>query len=226
MSNLGVITLSRFNKKKFIDNTSFTEIKVEDNIGESIHIHIDNFRMNFTIKQFNELSEILNKSLLNIFEDHELIKKNMINMNFLPEISKHMGFYKYYKSEKIKISRLKVLNYINNNDFHIYKLKNSNYFKNNHSIEKINYFKNQYLKNKSITNLQIILFGNQNIIRDGQHRACAIYDIDPEQYVYVTRIMFEENYSKYKISNRSKKIFKIVKKIKNIYNKIKHKFIN
>ena len=59
MSNPGVITLANASSKK----GRFRRFVVEDNIGESIHLHIDNMRVDFTIEEFLEFSEITKKSL-------------------------------------------------------------------------------------------------------------------------------------------------------------------
>ena len=64
MSNLGVITLGSLKKNIFNKIRAFKELKIEDNIGESIHIHIDNFRIDLTIKQFSANLEEAAKQLI------------------------------------------------------------------------------------------------------------------------------------------------------------------
>ena len=49
MSNPGVIVLHSANCR----GTNFKRFQVEDNIGESIHIHVDNMRFDFTIEEFS-----------------------------------------------------------------------------------------------------------------------------------------------------------------------------
>ena len=52
MSNPAVITLDSVNSKK----GQFKRFVVEDNIGESLHLHIDNMRVDFTVNEFLEFS--------------------------------------------------------------------------------------------------------------------------------------------------------------------------
>ena len=57
-ANLFVQTLV---KEKISSKTDYhpDEIFIEDNVGESIHIHIRNLRFEFTIQDFRQLSEEL-----------------------------------------------------------------------------------------------------------------------------------------------------------------------
>ena len=41
----------------------------------------------------------------------------------------------------------------------------------------------------------IIVFNNQNIVRDGQHRAASIYVLAPEAVIPVQRWIFQDNVS-------------------------------
>ena len=49
MSNPGVIELFGFEFRNNFGNHSF---RVEDNIGEAIHFHFDNIRLDLTVKEF------------------------------------------------------------------------------------------------------------------------------------------------------------------------------
>ena len=64
MSNPGVINLFSIFKKTGIIN----RFQVEDNIGESIHIHINNFRIDLTIDEFYKLvNSFVRLSVVKIF---------------------------------------------------------------------------------------------------------------------------------------------------------------
>lgn len=56
MSNPGVIELFGFNFKNNLGSHNF---RVEDNIGESIHFHLDNIRLDFTVKEFRKIADDL-----------------------------------------------------------------------------------------------------------------------------------------------------------------------
>lgn len=221
MSNLGVITLSYF-KKNILNNIGFfKELKIEDNIGESIHIHIDNFRFDLTISEFNIFADCILDSLKNNFKDNILIKKKLIDDNFIAEIAVHLNYVENVIFEKIKIKELKVINYDSKNNIFINNIKSSFYFnrkKNSKSTEdKIIYFNNLLKNNKLQIDKQIVLFGKQNIIRDGQHRACVIFKDNPEREVIIKRVIFKKNYKKYLIKN-----YYIYKFIKSMYFKTKY----
>ena len=64
--NAGVVVLST----TFLQNTTMNgRLDIEDNIGEGIHIHYKNMRLDFTIKDFLHLAEACDKAL------HELYGK-------------------------------------------------------------------------------------------------------------------------------------------------------
>jgi|TARA_Y100000310_G_scaffold279708_1_gene298985 hypothetical protein len=58
--NAGVVVLST----TFLQNTTMNgRLDIEDNIGEGIHIHYKNFRLDLTIKDFLKLAEACDESL-------------------------------------------------------------------------------------------------------------------------------------------------------------------
>ena len=62
MSNPGVIVLS---KKKLDKKKSFI---VEDNIGEAIHLHYDDIRIDMTVKNYIELCDNVKESIQQLIE--------------------------------------------------------------------------------------------------------------------------------------------------------------
>ena len=58
--NIGMVLLSSKQLSAPIMNT---RLDIEDNIGESIHIHYKNFRFDFTVKDFIELAKSMDQSL-------------------------------------------------------------------------------------------------------------------------------------------------------------------
>ena len=62
-TNTGVIILS----SQQLNHADFsTRLDIEDNIGEGIHIHYKNMRLDYTIKEFLEFSEACKKALRTI----------------------------------------------------------------------------------------------------------------------------------------------------------------
>jgi hypothetical protein len=205
MSNPGV---------KYLTETKLTngkDLRIEDNIGEAIHIHYDEFRLDFSISEFIRFSEELNDSLNILIDNNEFkvesfdplflfdIADKLVDLNKieyttinlenlkvqkegflgLPVISglKESRVYKALKGETDDYYNYKQTNYVNqlNSDRLGSVLK---------SIEENGYpYKNQY----------IILFNNQDMIRDGQHRASSLLFLKGNIEVPVIRIHFNKN---------------------------------
>lgn len=192
MSNPAVIILDSVNKRK----GKFKRFQIEDNIGESIHLHIDNMRIDFTINEFLEFSQMLKDSLyeLDFLNGYSI---DDFDEQFLKECSYLLPNLIEIKIEDIQLSQLKCIVHSNyRGDFNLCNLvpvKNTpayQYLKGNKKnfihYRQYNYFSvnnekrlldilesvksNQYpYKNKFI-----ILFNGQNYIRDGQHRAAIL----------------------------------------------------
>ena len=57
--NVGMVLLSRRNLQSIMNN----RLDIEDNIGEGIHIHYKNLRLDFTIEDYMELAKAMDQSL-------------------------------------------------------------------------------------------------------------------------------------------------------------------
>ena len=62
--NAGVVTLATDHLNGTIMNN---RLDIEDNIGEGIHIHYKNFRMDFTIKDFIKFAQACEESLTKLY---------------------------------------------------------------------------------------------------------------------------------------------------------------
>jgi hypothetical protein len=192
MSNPAVITLANTDCK----NDKFERFVVEDNIGESIHLHIDNMRVDFTIKEFLEFSCAIRKTLnqLDLLQGY---KTEHFDEHFLKECSTFLPDLKSIKIEEIKISNLTCIVHCNyKSDLNLLKLvtvSNTPAYKFLQGdkkefleYEQFNYFgidnekrlletldsikENKYPYNDNY----IVLFNGQDIIRDGQHRVAIL----------------------------------------------------
>ena len=68
MSNPGVIILDSCKKsifQKILNRNSFRYFQIEDNIGESIHLHFDDFRIELSISDFFEVCDAIKEALNN-----------------------------------------------------------------------------------------------------------------------------------------------------------------
>jgi hypothetical protein len=211
MSNPGVKILAKSSNKK----SKIKRFVLEDNIGESIHLHMDNIRIDFTIKEFLHFSDIVKESLinLNILDGFEI---KQFDIHFLKNCSKYLHKIVKIKKEKIKIKDLLCVTHYKWNNVIIEKIKKINktpifnYLKSDDQ-EYVNYPQFNYLnidnkeRVKSLIdsikdygypydNQYIILFNGQNIIRDGQHRAAILAHLYGENFeIEILRFYFKDN---------------------------------
>jgi len=211
MSNPAVVMLASESSKK----SKFKRFVVEDNIGESMHLHIDNIRVDFTIKEFLEFSKMIRESLkeLDILKGYDI---NKFDEHFLKSCSDFLPNLTEIRKEKIKLKNLLAISYFKYKDLTLQKIIPLNEtpaykFLKGTSKEfeyypQFNYFgvsnKDRLLKLKeSIQNngypydeKYIILFNEQNLIRDGQHRAVVLADLYGLDYeIEILRFYFKDN---------------------------------
>jgi hypothetical protein len=212
MSNPAVLILDSLNNKK----GRFKRFQLEDNIGESIHLHIDNMRIDFTINEFFNFSDIIRKSL----EEVKFLFNFSIDdfdAHFLKEIACFLPFLKEIKIEEIKLSELKCIVHSNyRKDLNFVSIKNINdtpayqylkgdkkvflsyeqynYFNISNEIRLMNNFQSIVKHQYPFKNNYIILFNGQNLIRDGQHRAAILAHLNGyDQVIKVMRFYFTNN---------------------------------
>jgi hypothetical protein len=239
MSNLAVITLSNASSRK----GKFKRFVVEDNIGESLHLHIDNMRVDFTINEFLEFSQMIRESLLELdFLDGYSVTN--FDEHFLMECSSFLPKLTSIKIEDVELSKLTCIVHSNyKGDLNLMKLSSISDIpayqyltgekKAFFSYEQFNYFgvDNETRLLSLVESIKtngypfsekyIILFNNQDIIRDGQHRAAALAHLHGLDYkVKIMRFNFDgDNH----LMNIYKNNFKIGLKwfVRKVYRKLK-----
>lgn len=209
MSNPGVCTLVEFqlNGQRFC---------IEDNIGEAIHIHYGHFRVDLTVEEFLTLADDMLKTLNDIIKVDGL-DINQVDPLFLFEISSYLPELQSVKMDKIKLSDLQVDTLFmgtipvirgigssrivaalrhNTEENDIHKQQNLLFQNNSQRLESVRHLieNNDY----PYDGKYIILFNNQNIIRDGQHRAGCMYIKDSNREIEIQRFIFKN--SMYNIS--------------------------
>ena len=157
MSNPGVIVLATTKKnilQRILNRNSFRRFQVEDNIGEAIHIHLDDFRIELSINDFFELCDGLKVAL------NELVNIENFNIKHIDPL--FLNISKYLKDlENIKIHKVykDKLSLLNNNRLKLYQVKKFKDFTEddlfNRNVEERNYLfyprkkdKNEILKNR------------------------------------------------------------------------------
>ena len=205
MSNPGVVILAN-------TNTSLGSFRVEDNIGESIHLHLGEFRYDLSIK---ELCALSNDIEIAVQEYMSSIPGFNIN-----EISKEFFLQKVHcwtdlvevKKEKVYLNDLLVDTFDEKGKPVFLPLENSRVIKalNNNSTENDTRYQRNYFgqtnqervdkmlemireKGYPLNNQYIVVFNDQNIIADGQHRAACMFYLYGNIEVEILRMIFKNN---------------------------------
>lgn len=168
MSNPGVLELLKMD----LDNNSF---RIEDNIGEAIHIHYGAMRIDLSVTEFYQLAEYMSEAIKDLFISKKInLSLDTINSNFLLDISKCLVDLKSAAKEKVCLDDLYVI------------LKETNY-----ELTKLTEFN---IKQDIIEmeDSNIILFNDQNIIRNGITKALFALQ-KGENSIDVIRLNFYHN---------------------------------
>ena len=210
MSNPGVIYLASQTTK------SGGSFRVEDNIGEAIHLHYENFRIDLSIKDFLKLCDIIEDSLGEFLDVPGFNIKNYDPL-FLSGIGAYLYDLRKVRFENIPLNRLQIVRkgilglpvVSSLSKSRITRaligdtIENDSYIQNNFysqsNQERLLFVKEKVTNDGYPYNEEyIVLFNNQNLIRDGQHRAAIMFHNDNETSVTVIRLIFKDN--KYNLS--------------------------
>ena len=212
MSNPAVILLHNAGNRK----GAFKRFCIEDNIGESIHLHANNSRFDFTINEFLGFSKLIEDSLneLDILCGYEV---GLFDPSFLFRISDKLSDLIRIDIDTVKINDLRCMvrseykrdvfleeckkvtetpayQYLKkvNTDFIDYKQYN---YLGKSNVERLeNLLKSLKSNGYPFKNKYIILMGEQNIVRDGQHRLAVLAHLyGLNKTIDVMRFQFKKN---------------------------------
>ena len=235
MSNPAVITLAMLNSR----NRTFKRFEIEDNIGESIHLHVDNIRLDLSVNEFLDFSAMIRKTLidLNLFDGHDL---NIFDAHFLYECADLLCGLSKISIEDIALSDLKFIVRENvYNDLIQYRLTSVdrtpafrylngdlegfvtynqfNYLGFNNKERLLDLLNSLKSNGYPYQGKYIILFNGQNIVRDGQHRAAILahlYGINVRIKVMMFHFNDNRHYLKKNTNNFKSFVKWILKKIR------------
>jgi hypothetical protein len=205
MSNPGVIKLAKKSVGK-------SRVWLDDNIGESIHIHIDDWRLDLTVEEFERLNDDLLEALELLYPTEGLNLKtiNLVYLSLflaerLPDLTKAKIDYVFLNEILAPKSFLRIFRKtIPLNKSRIYQVlcgkakENDKYKISNHinqtSSERLNLILNS-IKEKGYpyNNEYIILYNDEMLVWDGQHRAACLLFLYGNIEVPVLRLYFNKN---------------------------------
>lgn len=206
MSNPGIITLAT---KKMPSGKDF---RIEDNIGEAIHIHYGDLRLDLSISEFKGVVQesivILNDLLQNTG-----LKVDELDPVFLDMISDKLIDLETVKYDKIQISDIKIQrkNKIGlpvvrplrqscmykalegkGREYHYFQQENNFNQSNEERLQMIH--KSIKENGYPYDGKYLIFFNEQNNIRDGQHRAASMLEeFEENTEIEIKRLFFRNN---------------------------------
>ena len=201
MSNPAVIKLAHGKVGK-------SSVWLDDNFGESIHLHIDDYRVDLSVPEFTtlyyDLCDILN----------DLVSVDGLDFKNIDPVFLSLYLWKKIPtlvSAKIDHVFLEDLLAPHNTTDKIYKLKESVGVRalNGDSKESDDVRRSHHIsqterermtailesiksKGYPYNNQYVIVYGNDNIIRDGQHRASCLYYLNGNIKIPVLRLGFSD----------------------------------
>jgi hypothetical protein len=211
MSNPGVLYLSNVRLGNGVN------FRVEDNIGEAIHFHYgDEWRIDLTVEEYFSLISKIDVCIEDLLKGTGFEMK-LFDPIFLDMISSFLLDLESVYIENIKLSSLivetknviglpvmrslsqsRIVKALKGQTRELEEYKQENY-KGQTNIERVERMKtNISLNGYPFDGKYIVVFNNQNVIKDGQHRAaCLLYE-KGDMVVPVVRMQFKNN--KYNVS--------------------------
>lgn len=204
MSNPAVTKLIR-------DDIGNLRFWMDDNIGESVHIHLADFRMDLTVKELETLSEEL-KDTVNKLVDVEGFACNKFDPVFLSLLlAKKMKHLRSVQMDRVMIedlivnhrSRFGLLKYQKLAESRAVKALNGDNsendgFRRSHHIGQTSRQRLDAMKDSisehgyPYEGQYIVLYEDQMLIRDGQHRASCLYVSEGNIEIPVLRLFFDD----------------------------------
>ena len=186
MSNPAVIFLAQ------CQTSQGESFRVEDNIGESIHIHYGNIRFDITIDELLDLASFL-RNCINEIVDVDGFDINYFDPIFLKNIGSQLLDVEKIIIEEIRLTDLRIITKsrvklplisgltksmmfraLNGDKGDYYKYQQENMIFDTNQVRLDGIEEHMTCNEYPFNNEYIILFNNQNIIRDGQHRASVL----------------------------------------------------
>lgn len=205
MINPGVITLA----KKRIANQNCC---VEDNIGEAIHLHVGPFRYDMSTEEYRAFTKTIVDAAKELFPNQDILNELFAHLDpvFLNMISGYLYDIDHISYEKCKLSKIRcqtdsrcgglvwtkipksrIVEALRGKDGFYKRYTQENHpFQSN--MDRLNGVLN-FMKDNPEAALSkgVVLFNNQNCVRDGQHRASCAYYLFGDIEVPVMRIYFK-----------------------------------
>lgn len=201
MSNPAVIVLSE------TIATRGESFRIEDNIGEAIHLHYGALRLDFTVQGFLEFSEMVKDAVGNLIavDGFDVDQYDPI---FLSSLGEGLSHLESVQVDQLRLSELEVytdswlgprlrplpesrmLAALQGNTDSYVRFRQHNLYGQSNLDRLSNILEEVRREGYPHRERYIVLFNDQNIIRDGQHRAAVLYFLQGDQQIKVLRMQF------------------------------------
>ncbi len=182
----------------------------DDNIGESIHFHIDEWRIDFTINEFLNFCDEVENMVYELI-DHPGIRRGNWDIRFIHQVSPYLKHLKEIKKEKIRLGSITI---VDDSDM-IVKLEEGTLVKalegkidiNATTFRKSNFY-GETNKTRMLDCMEFVkkhgypykdgyiaVAENNNQILDGWHRASCLYHLYGDVEIEVRKFCFDEEVS-------------------------------
>lgn len=222
MSNPAVLSLASMD---MIDGFNY-RFEIEDNIGEAIHVHYKDIRIDLTVEEFYKISEKMGNIIDNIIGIEGFSYKDFDPVNLLG-LAGILSDLEKITYDEILLEELLIDTYDEEGKEVIRPLKESRVVKalqgmtaENDMRRQINYYSSEGARRQSnmervlynmkqikengypVSNELILLFNDSNRIYDGQHRAACLYYLNGgNTKVKVKRLWFK--HGQHSLNNNS-----------------------
>lgn len=230
MSNPGVILLSE-------TKTECGDFIIEDNLGEAVHLHLGNIRIDITVDDLNHLAEQCADILDNFISQHEFSCKELDPI-FLSQISYMLPDLQSVRRRKLEPDkfRIQLRNkygiFVNCNieNSRVLKALQGNRGEDDNFLQQENYvFQSNAERTDENLNVikkegynpdkgMVVTFNGQDFIRDGQHRIAVLYFLGRNDPIETLDLSFRNK--KYSLSEHPVVRFFLywdLKKVKKIF---------
>lgn len=202
MSNPAVIKLQQKKIGK-------TRVWLDDNLGESVHIHIDDIRVDLSLDSFYKICDDISIAINNLVNVTGFDINDVDPVYLETMLWTRLLDLKRVELDNVELSKMLApgrKGIVPLSESRVVKALNGDTGENDHyrtshhigqdSTERLDIIEKSVNKNGyPWNNNYIIMYGSDNIIRDGQHRAGCLYKAKGNITVPVMRLFFE-NYSK------------------------------
>ena len=206
MSNPAVITLAHV-------RTNIGDFQVEDNVGESIHLHVGEIRCDLTIKEFLKLSDDVELALEKFLKSKK-ISVDKFSPEFLLQLAEANRLTEIESIEdgEVKLGDIVIDTYNwagypvlrKLGQSRVLKALKGNPCENNRHIERNFYGEDNQSRIDSMlesiksngypyNGKKIVLLKGNNKILDGQHRAACMYYLWGDKKIPVIRLSFSNS---------------------------------